>query len=179
MPTGRSRRTERVVGYGLPVRFHRRRQSLQDRIDDRRALAPVADEHRGAFDPRAAVGRGNRQDVCTVGRAAAGIADGQRIGIHFQCATTVLREPSWHLVYPAGNSLEQRVHRILQQPPSEGVPEPHPLDEPARSARGDRGFQRRPQSSAPPLVAGLAHAGRVRAALCTHTHQPVDGREID
>ena len=53
----------------------------------------------------------------------------------------------------------------IQQPPAEGVPQPQPLDHPARSPRGDRRLQGRAQHTAPTLSAGLPDPGRVRCGL--------------
>jgi len=92
-----------------------------------------------------------------VGRTIVGVADGQRSGVHIASAATVLPWSGRDLLYPAGDTTEQRPHRILQQPATEGVPEPELLDEPARGEGGDRGLQGRPQPPAPPLVAELPH----------------------
>jgi putative transposase len=72
------------------------------------------------------------------------------------------------LSYIPPGTVEQRVHRIVQQSPSEGVPQPQPLDHAARSPGGDRGLQTRAQPPAPPLGAGLPHSGRVRCGMQAH-----------
>ena len=56
-------------------------------------------------------------------------------------------------------TMEQRLHRIVQQPASEGVPQPKPLEHPVRGPRRDRRLQTRTQ---PPtsLGPGLLNAGQ-------------------
>ena len=71
-------------------------------------------------------------------------ADGERTGVHFDCAAAVLQRSGRNFVHSARNAVEQRAHRIVQQSSAEGIPEPEPLDEPARSSGGDRGLQGRP-----------------------------------
>ena len=66
-------------------------------------------------------------------------------------------------------SVEQRLHRIVQQPATEGVPQPQPLEQPARSPRGDRRLQTRAQPSPPTFSAGLRTPAEY-AAACRHTH---------
>jgi putative transposase len=61
----------------------------------------------------------------------------------FPSAATVLRRQGGLVLYTARNALEQRVHRIVQQPPAKGVPQPQPLEHPARSPGGHRRLQTR------------------------------------
>ena len=75
-------------------------------------------------------------------------------------------------LHPARHAVEQRLHRIVQQPAQEGVPQPQPLEHPVRGPSGDRRLQARAQPPTPALGPGLPHAGRVRCA-CRHTHTPV------
>ena len=77
---------------------------------------------------------------------------------------------SGHVVYPAGDAVEQRTHRIVQQPTTQGVPQPQSLEHPARGPRGHRRLQGGAQPPTPPLSAGLPHAGRVRCGLQVHPH---------
>jgi hypothetical protein len=65
-------------------------------------------------------------------------------------------------------TVEQRLHRIVQQSPQEGVPQPQPLDQPARSSCCDRRLQARAQSSTPPFGPGLLDPGRVRCPMQAH-----------
>jgi transposase InsO family protein len=44
---------------------------------------------------------------------------------------------------PPGTPLEQRIDRIVQQPATEGVPQPQPLEHPVRGPSGDRRLQAR------------------------------------
>jgi hypothetical protein len=75
--------------------------------------------------------------------------------------------------YIPPGTLEQRVRRIVQPAAADRMPEPEPLDQPARSPSGDRRLQDRPQPPAPAFGAGLPHAGRVRCGL--HPHPPSRG----
>ncbi len=69
------------------------------------------------------------------------------------------------------------IESFNQQPTTQGVPQPQPLDESPRSAGGDRGLQRRPQPSAPALITELPDPGRVRCPM--HPHPPTSaGCEI-
>ena len=76
-------------------------------------------------------------------------------------------------LHPAGHTVEQRAHRIVQQPAPKGVLEPQPLDQPARGPSRYRRLQGRPQPTAPPLRAGLPHPRRVRCPM--HPHPPAGG----
>ena len=84
------------------------------------------------------------------------------------------------MVYiPPGMPVEQRLHRIVQQPPTEGVPQPQPLEHPVRGPRGHRRLQARAQPPTPPLGPGLPDAGRVRCGVQVHPHPGglnMDGR---
>ena len=81
-----------------------------------------------------------------------------------------LRKQDWHRLHPAGLPVGQRLHRIVQQPTTQGVPQPQPLEHPVRGPRGHRRLQGRTQPTTPPLGAGLPHAGRVRCGLQVHPH---------
>ena len=70
--------------------------------------------------------------------------------------------------YIPPGTLEQRAHRIVQQPTTQGVPQPQPLEHPARGPRGHRRLQCRAQPPAPPLGPGLPNTGRVRCGLQVH-----------
>ena len=74
------------------------------------------------------------------------------------------------VLHSAGYAVEQRLHRIVQQPPTEGVPQPQPLEHPVRGPRGHRRLQTRAQPPTPPLGPGLPHAGRVRCGVQVHPH---------
>jgi len=113
------------------------------------------------------------QGVRAVGWTAAGVADGQRTGFHIHCAATVLPGSDRYLLDLARDTVEQRTHRILMQPTAEGMPQPQSLDESTRSDGRDRRLQGRPQQSAPTLIAGLPHPGRVRCPM--HPHPPTRG----
>ena len=69
---------------------------------------------------------------------------------------------------PPGYPVEQRLHRIIQQPPAEGVPQPQPLEHPVRGPCGDRRLQGRAQPPTPAFGPGLPHTGRVRCPLQPH-----------
>ena len=75
-----------------------------------------------------------------------------------------------HVLHSAGHAVEQRLHRIVQQPTTEGVPQPQPLEHPARGPRGHRRLQARAQPPTPALGAGLPNAGRVRCGVQVHPH---------
>ena len=64
----------------------------------------------------------------------------------------------------------QRLHRIVQQPPTQGVPQPQPLDHPVRGPGSHRGFQTRAQSPTPTFGLGLPDAGRVRCGVQAYPH---------
>ena len=74
------------------------------------------------------------------------------------------------VLYSAGNAVEQRLHRIVQQPTTQGVPQPQPLEHPVRGPRGHRRLQARAQPPTPPLGPGLPNAGRVRCGVQVHPH---------
>ena len=74
------------------------------------------------------------------------------------------------VLHSAGHPVEQRVHRIVQQPTTEGVPQPQPLEHPVRGPRGDRRLQDRAQPPTPALGPGLPNAGRVRCGVQVHPH---------
>ena len=70
---------------------------------------------------------------------------------------------------PPGCAVEQRLHRIIQQPATKGVPQPQPLEHPVRSPGGHRRLQGRAQPPAPPLGAGLPDA---RPSTLRHAGTP-------
>ena len=72
------------------------------------------------------------------------------------------------VLYPAGYPVEQRLHRIVQQPTPEGVPQPQPLEHPVRGPRGDRRLQGGTQPPAPAFGPGLPNTGRVRCPMQAH-----------
>ena len=74
------------------------------------------------------------------------------------------------VLHPAGHAVEQRLHRIVQQPTTQGVPQPQPLEHPVRGPRGHRRLQARAQPPTPPLGPGLPNAGRVRCGVQVHPH---------
>jgi putative transposase len=57
------------------------------------------------------------------------------------------------LLHPTRNPVEQRLHRIVQQPPTEGVPQPQPLEHPVRGPCGHRRLQEGAQP--PPPFSGV------------------------
>ncbi len=59
------------------------------------------------------------------------------------------------LLHSAWHAVEQRVHRVVQQPVARRVFEPQLLAHPVGGPRGHRRLQRRPQPPTPPLSAGL------------------------
>ena len=73
----------------------------------------LAAEHRGTLDHRRPTCRRAREGVRRRRRAVEGAANGQRTGVHFPSAATVLRRKDRHVVYPAGNAVEQRTYRIV------------------------------------------------------------------
>jgi transposase InsO family protein len=88
----------------------------------------------------------------------------------FPSFATVLRWQGRALLYPTRNAVEQRLHRIVQQSSSEGVPQPQPLEHPVRGPGGHRRLQARPQPPAPALGSGLTNAGRVRRGVRARPH---------
>ena len=74
------------------------------------------------------------------------------------------------VLHPAGYPVEQRLHRIVQQPATEGVPQPQPLEHPVRGPGGHRRLQARAQPPTPALGPGLPNAGRVRCGVQPHPH---------
>lgn len=90
--------------------------------------------------------------------------------IYFSSAATVLRPKDRNALHSARDAVEQRTHRIVQQPTTQGVPQPQPLEYPVGGPRGHRRLQGRPQPPTPPFIAGLPHAGRVRRCLQMHPH---------
>jgi putative transposase len=73
---------------------------------------------------------------------------------------------------PPRDAPEQRLHRIVQQLATEGMPQTQPLDHHARGAGGDQRLQGGTQHTAPPLSAGLRDPGRVRCRL-QPSHYPM------
>ncbi|MHA0287619.1 integrase catalytic domain-containing protein [Mycobacterium sp. C3-094] len=88
----------------------------------------------------------------------------------FSSAATVLRGQDRHDVHPAGLPVGQQLHRFVQQPTTQGVPQPQPLEHPVRGPRGHRRLQTRAQSPTPALSPGIQDAGRVRCHLPVHPH---------
>ena len=78
------------------------------------------------------------------------------------------------LLHSARHTVEQRVHRVVQQPTTRRVPEPQLLADPARGPGGDRRLQRRPQPPAPALGVGLPDPRRVRCPM----HPPAPPRGL-
>ncbi|GAB40546.1 hypothetical protein GOSPT_107_00010, partial [Gordonia sputi NBRC 100414] len=78
------------------------------------------------------------------------------------------------LLHSARHTVEQRVHRVVQQPVARRVFEPQLLAHPARGPRGHRRLQRRPQPPTPTFSAGLPDPGRVRCPM----HPPTSPRGL-
>ena len=74
------------------------------------------------------------------------------------------------MVYIPPGTVEQRLHRIVQQPPAQGVPQPQPLEHPVRGSRGHRGLQEGAQPPTPALGPELPNASRVRCVVQVHPH---------
>jgi hypothetical protein len=91
-----------------------------------------------------------------------------RVG--FGSAATVLRRQGRLVLHSAGIAVGERLHRIVQQPATEGVPQPHPLDHPVRGQGGHRRLQTRAQPPPPAFGPGLPNAGRVRCGVQAHPH---------
>jgi hypothetical protein len=89
---------------------------------------------------------------------------------YFPSAASILRWQGRNYPYSAGYPVKRRTHRILQQPPPHGVPQPQPLEHPARGSRGHRRLQERAQPSTLPFSAVLPNPGRVRCGLQVHLH---------
>ena len=64
----------------------------------------------------------------------------------------------------------QRLHRIVQQPTTQRVPQPQPLDHPVRGPSGNRRLQTRAQPPTPAFGPGLPNAGRVRCGMQAYPH---------
>ncbi len=71
---------------------------------------------------------------------------------------------------PPGTPWNNGIHRIVQQPTQEGVPQPQPLEHPVRGPGGHRRLQTRAQPPTPALGPGLPNAGRVRCGMQAHPH---------
>jgi class 3 adenylate cyclase len=69
-----------------------------------------------------------------------------------------------------GLAVGQRLHRIVQQPAAQGVPQPQPLEHPVRGPGGHRRLQIRAQPPPPAFGPGLPNAGRVRCGVQAHPH---------
>jgi hypothetical protein len=151
----------------FPVRLHDRRQGDQDRLDDRRTHPKVAASSGRALDHRRAACR-RAQTVFAQPAARRRCCAWTTVRSWFpkRCNSSALARSGCPTFRPV--PWKQRVHRIVQQSPSEGVPQPQPLDHAARSPGGDRGLQTRAQPPAPPLGAGLPHSGRVRCGMQAH-----------
>lgn len=143
-------------------------------------IASMIDEHAGyrcltlSSARSRAIGRSSswaKRSPCGAGRHRC--CGWKRPGVHFPCTATVLRQEGRHLLHSTRHALEQRAHRIIQPPTQEGMPEPQPLDQPARCPDGDQGRQRRPLPSVPALIAGL-HDAAEYATQCTNRHHPVE-----
>ena len=103
-------------------------------------------------------------------RPAEGAADGQRPGVGFPSAATVLRRQGRIVLHSARIAVGQRLHRIVQQPATEGVPQPQPLEQSVRGPSGHRRLQTRAQPPTPAFGPGLPNAGRVRCGMQAHPH---------
>ncbi|RPA56440.1 transposase [Gordonia oryzae] len=89
--------------------------------------------------PGRAIDRGVGEDVRDLGWPAAGVADGQRPGVHLRGLAGVLCRVGGDLLYSARHAVEQRVHRVVQQPVARRVFEPQLL---ARHLGGPCGHRR-------------------------------------
>nr|WP_264027473.1 DDE-type integrase/transposase/recombinase [Mycolicibacterium pyrenivorans] len=87
-----------------------------------------------------------------------------------QAPATVLREQDRDGVHPAGLPMGQRLHRIVQQPATQGVSEPQLLEHSVRGPRGVDDFKedhnRRHRHSA---LGYRTPAEYAAACRCTHT----------
>ncbi len=151
----------------FPVRLHDRRQGDQDR--------PMIDEHTRRsllhLVERWITAERLVAELETVFAAAGGPPKVLRMDNGPELVSQALQQfcaGKVGLSYIPPGTVEQRVHRIVQQPTTQGVPQPQPLDHAARSPGGDRGLQTRAQPPAPPLGAGLPHSGRVRCGMQAH-----------
>ena len=84
-----------------------------------------------------------------------------------RCNASARTSPAWSM---SRRAVGQRLHRIVQQRTTQGVPQPQPLDHPVRGSGGRRRLQARAQPPTPPLSAGLPHAGRVRCGMQASPH---------
>jgi hypothetical protein len=73
--------------------------------------------------------------VAVAGGAADGAADGPPSGVGLSSAATVLRWQGRLVLHSARLPVGQRLPRIVQQPATQGVPRPQPLDHPVRGPR--------------------------------------------
>jgi hypothetical protein len=94
--------------------------------------------------------------------------NGSRVG--FSGAATVLRREGPVILHTARHTVEQRLHRIVQRSPSEGVPQPEALEHPVRGSGGDRRLQTSTQLSPPAFGARLPDVGPVRCGVPSHPH---------
>ena len=169
----------------LIVDARHRRQGHQDRLDDRRTYPGVAAEHRRTVDHWRAT-HDRTQDGVRYGRPPAeGAADGQWTGVHFPSAATVVRRQDRNVVHTTGHAVEQRLHRIIQQPPAEGVSEPQPLEHLVRGPRGHRRLQETSTITDTATQCWATDACRVRCGMQAHPHpgslrdQPNGGQQSD
>jgi hypothetical protein len=110
-------------------------------------------------------GRGADDGVHHRVRPAEGAAHGQRTGVGFCSAATLLRAQGRPVLHPGRITIGQRLHRIVQQPAAQGVSQPQPMEQPVRSPGGHRRLQTRAQPSPPSLSPRLANTGRVRRGV--------------
>jgi hypothetical protein len=141
-------------------------------------IASMIDEHPKvaassgrAFDHRRTPCRRARSGVRRRRRAAEGAADGQRTAINFSSAATVLRRQGRYVLHSARIAVEQRIYRIVPQPATQGVPQPQPLEQSARSPGGHRRLQTQTEPPPPAFRPGLPNTEYT--AACRHTHTPV------
>ncbi|GAB40547.1 hypothetical protein GOSPT_108_00010, partial [Gordonia sputi NBRC 100414] len=78
------------------------------------------------------------------------------------------------LLHSARHAVEQRVHRVVQQPVARRVFEPQLLAHPVGGPCGHRRLQGRPQPPTPAFGTGLSNPGRVRCRM----HPPASPRGL-
>jgi hypothetical protein len=108
--------------------------------------------------------------VDTTTEQEANPADGQRSRVDIPSTAVILRRKGRVVLHTAQGAVGQRLHRIVQQPATKGVPQAQPLDQSARSPSRHRRLQGRAQHTAPPLSAGLPDPGRVRCPMQPRPH---------
>ena len=130
-------------------------KAIKIALDDRRTHPRVAAEHRGALDHRRAACRRARRRCSPRPAARRRCCGWTTARSSFPKRCNSFARQGRDVLHSTGHAVEQRLHRIVQQPATQGVPQPQPLEQSARGPRGDRRLQTRAQPPTPALGPGL------------------------